>query len=105
MLFAKIRALSLENKGQRHILNETYTRSGIRLKKCFIVFHGPDENNPFMIEDVSKKSKEYSETINDNIWRLVKIKNQDEEVMVEPGEQCSTPYECWYYGYCHKKNN
>ncbi len=84
---------------QRYIV----TRSGIRLKKCFIVYHGPDENNPFMIEDVSKKAKEYSETINDNIWRLGKIKNQDEEVIVEPGKQCSTPYECWYYGYCHKQ--
>ena len=86
---------------QRYIV----TRNGIRLKKCFIVYHGLDENNPFLIEDVSKKAKEYSETINDNIWRLGKIKSQADEVTMELGEQCSTPYECWYYGYCHKKNN
>ena len=86
---------------QRYIV----TRSGKRLKKCFIVYHGLDENNPFLIEDVSKKAKEYSETINDNIWRLGKIKSQADEVTMELGEQCSTPYECWYYGYCHKKNN
>lgn len=60
---------------QRYIV----TRSGIRLKKCFIVYHGPDENNPFVIEDVSKKAKEYSETINDNIWRLGKSKRSQKK--------------------------
>lgn len=84
---------------QRYIV----TRSGIRLKKCFIVYHGPDENNPFVIEDVSKNAKEYSETINDNIWRLGKIKAQPEEIMAEPGEQCTSPYECWYIKYCKQK--
>ena len=24
-----------------------------------------------------------------------------EEVQVEPGECCTSPYECWYYTYCH----
>ena len=28
-----------------------------------------------------------------------------EEVRIEPGEQCSNPYECWYYRYCHNGNS
>lgn len=83
---------------QRYIL----IRCGIRLKKCCIVYHGEDEANPYVIEDVSEKAKAFSETVNDNIWRLGKIKFQKEEVMQEPGSQCNEPYECWYYDYCHR---
>lgn len=83
---------------QRYIL----IRCGIRLKKCCIVYHGEDEANPYVIEDVSEKAKAFSETVNDNIWRLGKIKFQKEEVMQEPGSQCKEPYECWYYDYCHR---
>lgn len=83
---------------QRYIL----TRCGIRLKKCCIIYHGAEEQNPFVIVDVSARAKEYSDTVNDNIWRLGKIKFQKEEVMQEPGEQCMEPYVCWYYDYCHK---
>lgn len=83
---------------QRYIL----IRCGVRLKKCCIVYHGEDEANPYVIEDVSEKAKAFSETVNDNIWRLGKIKFQKEEVMQEPGSQCKEPYECWYYDYCHR---
>lgn len=83
---------------QRYIL----IHCGIRLKKCCIVYHGEDEANPYVIEDVSEKAKAFSETVNDNIWRLGKIKFQKEEVMQEPGSQCKEPYECWYYDYCHR---
>lgn len=83
---------------QRYIL----IRCGVRLKKCCIVYHGEDEANPYVIEYVSEKAKAFSETVNDNIWRLGKIKFQKEEVMQEPGSQCKEPYECWYYDYCHR---
>ena len=29
------------------------------------------------------------------------LENQGEEPETEPGDRCSDPYECWYYGYCH----
>lgn len=30
------------------------------------------------------------------------MQKQQEEVMIEPGDQCCNPYECWYWGYCHQ---
>ena len=29
------------------------------------------------------------------------MQKEPEEVAAEPGDQCSNPYACWYYGYCH----
>ena len=36
-------------------------------------------------------------------YDLYEVKNAPEvrELSAEPGEQCTNPYECWYYGYCH----
>ncbi len=76
-------------------------RSGLRIGKVFIVIHGPDEENPFVPLDVTKEAKGYFSWINDNIWNLNRMQKEREEIAAEPGEQCTTPYECWYYGYCH----
>ena len=77
------------------------TRCGLKIGKIFIVTHGPDEENPFLPVDVTKQARGYYRWINDNIWDLNRMQKEPEEVMVEPGDQCSNPYECWYYGYCH----
>ena len=29
------------------------------------------------------------------------MQKEREEIRTEPGEQCTRPYECWYYAYCH----
>ncbi len=39
--------------------------------------------------------------MNENIRDLNRMLKEKKEVQVEPGEQCTCPYECWYYGYCH----
>ena len=77
------------------------TRCGLKIGKIFIVTHGPEEENPFLPVDVTKQAKGYYRWINDNIWDLNRMQKEPEEVMVEPGDQCCSPYECWYYGYCH----
>ena len=41
-------------------------------------------------------------TYYDNIWNLNRMQKSPEEPGVEPGSHCSLPYQCWYYGYCHK---
>ena len=82
---------------QYYIMN----RCKLKIGRIFIVTNGDDEENPFVIHDVTAKAKGYSKWINDNIWDLNRMQKQPEEVEVEPGEQCSKPYECWYYGYCH----
>jgi len=55
-----------------------------------------------IINDITKQAKAYMKWIDDNLWDLNRMQKQPEEIMIAPGEQCTTPYECWYYGYCHK---
>ena len=83
---------------QYYIMN----RCGVRIGRIFIVTHGPDEENPFVPVDVTEQAKSYAPWVNENIWDLNRMQKEKEEVQVEPGEQCTCPYECWYYGYCHR---
>lgn len=82
---------------QYYIIN----RCKLNIGKIYIVTHGEDEENPFVLNEVTVKAKGYSKWINDNIWNLNRMQKQSEEVQVDVGEQCAKPYECWYYGYCH----
>ena len=76
-------------------------RRKVKIGKIYIVIHGPDEDDPFVPVDVTEEAKSYYKWINDHIWDLNRMQKQPEEVASEPGDQCSNPYECWYYGYCH----
>ena len=82
---------------QYYLLN----RCKLKIGSIFIVTHGADEENPFVINDVTKQAKGYLKWIDENLWDLNRMQKQREEVEVTPGEQCKKPYECWYYGYCH----
>ena len=64
------------------------------------MYHSEDESNPFVIEDVTSEAKAYSYEVDDNIWRLGKVKKQTEEPDVLMGNQCNCPYECWYIDDC-----
>ena len=77
------------------------TRAGLRIDRVFIVTRGPDEDHLFVPNDVTKEAKELYSWINDNIWDLNRMWKQKEEPDIPPGDQCSSPYDCWYYGYCH----
>lgn len=78
------------------------SRCKVKIGNIYIVTHGNDEENPFVINDVTKQAKAYAKWVNDNIWDLNRMQKEPEEVQVEVGEQCSKPYECWYYKYCHE---
>lgn len=78
-------------------------RCKLNINKIYIVTHGEDETNPFVPNDVTAKAKGYAKWINDNIWDLNRMQKQTREVQIEPGEQCTMPYECWYYSYCHQQ--
>ena len=77
------------------------TRSGFRIGRIFIVTHGPDEADPFVPVEVTREAKGLYRWINGNIWDLNRMQKEPEEVQIEPGEQCGSPYGCWYYDYCH----
>ena len=76
-------------------------RCGVKIGKIFIVLHGPDEEDPFLPVEVTAEAKAYYKWVNDHIWDLNRMQKQPEEIAASPGEQCTEPYECWYYGYCH----
>ena len=77
------------------------TRCKVKIGRIFIVIHGLDEEHPFVPVDVTEQAKGYYKWINDHIWDLNRRQKEPEEIQIEPGSQCTEPYECWYYGYCH----
>lgn len=77
------------------------SRCGVKIDRIFIVTHGPDEENPFVPVEITSQAKEYYRWINEHIWDLNRMQKEKDEIQVEPGEQCTSPYACWYYGYCH----
>lgn len=74
-------------------------RCGIRLGRIFIVIRGDQEE--FCPVDVTDEVKGLYPWINDHIWDLNRRQKEPEEPAVAPGPQCSDPYGCWYYDYCH----
>ena len=78
-------------------------RCGVRIGRIFIVIHGPEEEHPFVPVDVTEEAKGYAPWVNEHIWELNRMQKEKNEVCAEPGPQCTSPYECWYYGYCHGK--
>lgn len=83
---------------QYYIMN----RCKLPIDRIHIVTRGPDENHPFVINDVTLSAKGYQKWVNDHIWDLNRMQKERQEVVVPVGEQCDSPYQCWYYGYCHR---
>ena len=79
------------------------SRCKVQIDNIYVVTHGDDPDNPFVINDVTDMAKDLYKWVNDNIWNLNKMQKKSEEVDVQVGDQCCDPYECWYYGYCHGK--
>ena len=77
------------------------SRCKVKIGKIYIVTHGEDEEKPFVPVDVTKRAKGYYKWINDHIWDLNRRQKETDEIEMETGIQCSEPYECWYYAYCH----
>ena len=79
------------------------SRSGLKIGRIFIVLNSGDDENPFLTVEVTDQVKGLYTWINDHIWNLNRIQKKAGELQIEPGKQCTSPYECWYYGYCHDK--
>ena len=77
-------------------------RCQVEIGKIFIVTHGPDEVDPFVLNEVTEKAKGYAKWVNEHIWSLNRMQKQPQEYEIAPGEQCENPYICWYYEYCHR---
>ena len=78
-------------------------RCKMNIGRIYIVLHGEDETYPFLPIDVTEKAKGYAQWVNEHIWSLNRKQYQAEEIQIPVGEQCTQPYECWYYGYCHQE--
>ena len=77
------------------------SRCALKIGKVFIVLHGEDPEYPFSPVEVTKEVKGLYKWINEHIWDLNRLQKSQDELTVEPGDQCTEPYECWYYSYCH----
>jgi hypothetical protein len=77
------------------------SRCALKIGKVFIVLHGKDPEYPFSPVEVTQEVKGLYKWINEHIWDLNRLQKSQDELTVEPGEQCTEPYECWYYSYCH----
>ena len=75
-------------------------KCGIVLDGVFVVYHYDDEADPFEAVDVTDEAIEFAHIVDENIGRLHDVKASEEEIMTPMGEQCSSPYECWYCAYC-----
>ncbi len=73
---------------------------GVVLDGIYVVYHYEDELDPFEPVDITEEAIEYARIVGENVYRLQDVKNSREEIMAECGEQCSSPYECWYRDYC-----
>ena len=80
------------------------SRCGVRIGRIFIVTRGPDGDNSFVPREITEQAKALAPWVNEHIWDLNRMQKEKEEVAAEPGDQCTHPYECWYYGYCHGEN-
>ena len=81
---------------QYYIMN----RCGVRIRRIFIVLHGPDAENPFLPAEITKEARALAPWVNDHIWVLNRMQKEKEEPEILPGAQCTCPYECWYRAYC-----
>lgn len=82
---------------QYYIMN----RCKVKIRRIFIVLHGPDEENPFLPVEITEEARALAPWINEHIWNLNRIKKGKEEPGIRPGGQCTCPYECWYRAYCN----
>ena len=55
-------------------------------------------------EEITERAKAYAPWVNDHIWDLNRMQKEKEEPAQECGDQCTCPYECWYYAYCRGEN-
>ena len=97
----EVRDQFIKDAGFQHYI---IARCGLSIGRIFIVTHGEDEEDPFVINDVTEEAKGYASWINENIWALNRMQKEREEPTVPVGDQCSEPYECWYYHYCHDES-
>ncbi len=78
---------------QKYILK----KCGVKVSKCFLILN----DNEVKIQDVSGDLYPYEREAYTKIWEISKTKNSKDEIFVPVGEQCESPYRCWFYEYCH----
>ena len=91
--------------GEQHIHDAAYQawvldKCGIQLDGVYVVYHYDDDVDPFEPVDVTEEAIEYAAVIEENVDRLLAVKNSVLEIEVSCGEHCDDPHECWYKNYC-----
>lgn len=92
-------------------------KNGILLQNAYLILNGTEKEKRegqgcveriekdgliFEIHDVSRETKLLERSAEKRIFELGKIKMKAAPTPnVRIGEQCDSPYRCWYYEYCH----
>jgi hypothetical protein len=89
-------------------------KSGVLITSSFLILPATDNqtegelyevgDDKYRIVDVTKAAKVMERIAEKRIFELGKLKRKDAPLpALAVGEQCDAPYRCWYYEYCHGK--
>lgn len=89
-------------------------KSGVFITSSFLILPAADNqtegelyengDDKYRIVDVTKAAKVMERVAEKRIFELGKLKRKDAPLpLLDVGEQCEAPYRCWYYEYCHGK--
>lgn len=87
---------------QHYVVSHAIADSGLMLNEFSVVYN--DGSDGFLTLDLMDESRAEHPTIAANIERFKDVL-QDFEPQVEPGDQCTTPYECPYRHLCQRKSH
>lgn len=82
---------------QKYILK----KCGVNVKRCYLLLHGEEG---IFAENISGVLYPYERQAYTKVWEISKLKFSKEEVLFPVGEQCLSPYRCFFYEYCHREN-
>ena len=99
---------------QRFILR----KSGVKIGACALILNGEGNEERtgqvcveqggirYAVVDVTQEAKRYERVVEERIFEYGKIKKKDAPCPnIRVGAWCEKPYLCFYYDYCHGKEN
>lgn len=72
----------------------------VHINNQYVRYGNLDLQQLFSVEDLTDRVMSLQRFVEDNIRRFRKYMEQTEEPSDPIGEQCKTPYECGFFGYC-----
>jgi hypothetical protein len=78
------------------------TKGALQLKQMSAKLVLADENDAYKIIDVTTEVQELQTEIAKNIHHFKQVLDESFIPKIPIGEQCTVPYQCSFFGYCHR---